>query len=144
MLNPGIILCAAVCYAGNTTSQPFERCIRSRVSIHHKVLLWFMSSIKTFSRFQKTRPRVLFVLFYILAISKTLWLCYNSVPLAFTVGSGNWWSSKPSDNLTAAQPAFTLMRWSQCVRCLSGLLFTLGWRCYCCGWLGIILSFIVF
>lgn len=89
--------------AGNTTSQPFERCIRSRVSIRHKVLRWFMSSIKISSRFQKTRPRVLFVLFYILAISQTLWLCYNSVPLAFTVGAGNWWSSKPSDNLTAAQ-----------------------------------------
>lgn len=89
--------------AENTTSQPFERCIRSRVSVRHKVLRWFMSSIKISSHFQKTRPRVLCVLFYILATSQTLWLRYNSLPLAFTVGAGNWWSSKPSDSLTAAQ-----------------------------------------
>lgn len=145
MLNPGVILGAAVCY--------------------RTLGIWHLSLLKDAfapgsASVTKSSDDLCLQLKFPLAFRKRghVYCLCSFIFLPFP---------KPSDFVIIQCPWLSLLVreideavnlliiWQQCslpslwwdgasARCLRGLLFTLGWRCYCCGWLGIILSFIVF
>lgn len=144
MVNSGIILCAAVCYrtpgirhlsllkdafapgSASVTKCSNDLCLRlkSPLAFRKQGRMYCLCSF-IFLPFPKPSDFVIIQCPWLSLLAREIDEAVNLIIWQQRSLPSLWWDGAG-------------------VRCLSALLFTLGWRCYCCGWLGIILSFVVF